>query len=70
MKHVANRRMALDASEADKDGASKMDHWTGLKQAFADPKTYILAISYHGIVGASGFQNVSLIGGVRGRRTS
>lgn len=58
MKHVANRRMALDASEADTDGANKMDHWTGLKQAFADPKTYILAISYHGIVAASGFQNV------------
>ncbi|EGP86711.1 unnamed protein product [Zymoseptoria tritici ST99CH_1A5] len=57
MKHVANRRMALDASEADTDGANKMDHWTGLKQAFADPKTYILAISYHGIVAASGFQN-------------
>jgi hypothetical protein len=59
MKHVANRRMALDASEADTDGANKMDHWTGLKQAFSDPKTYVLALSYHGIVGASGFQNVS-----------
>jgi len=57
MKHVANRRMAVDAAEADVDVAGGMTHLTGMKLAFTDPKTYILAIAYHGITGAAGFQN-------------
>lgn len=55
--HVANRRMALDAGEADVNTGGKMSQLEGLKQAFLDPKTYILAIAYHGVVGAAGFQN-------------
>lgn len=54
MKHVANRRMAIDAAEADVDEAGGMSQWKGIKLAFADPKTYILAIAYHGITGAAG----------------
>ena len=57
MKHVANRRLAIDAAEADVDDAGFMSQGVGIKAAFADPKMYILAISYHGITGASGFQN-------------
>lgn len=57
MKLVANRRMALDAGEADVNTGGKMSQLEGLKQAFLDPKTYILAIAYHGVVGAAGFQN-------------
>lgn len=60
MKHVANRRMALDAREADVDTGGGMSQLQGLKAAFKDPKTYILALAYHGITGAAGFQNVSL----------
>ncbi|KAF2174166.1 hypothetical protein M409DRAFT_62288 [Zasmidium cellare ATCC 36951] len=57
MKAVANRRMALDAAEADLDAGGKTSHLAGMKAAFKDPKTYILAIAYHGITGAAGFQN-------------
>ena len=57
MKHVANRRLAIDAAEADIDDAGFMSQGRGIKAAFADPKMYILAIAYHGITGASGFQN-------------
>lgn len=57
MKHVANRRMALDAAEADIDEAGGMSQIKGMKAAFSDPKTYLLAIMYHGTTGAAGFQN-------------
>lgn len=58
MKQVANRRMALDAAEADVDvGGAGMSQLKGIKAAFADPKTYLLAIMYHGTTGAAGFQN-------------
>ena len=57
MKHVANRRLAIDAAEADVDEAGFASQGRGIKAAFSDPKTYILAIAYHGITGASGFQN-------------
>lgn len=57
MRHVANRRLAIDAAEADVDLPGGMSQWTGLKLAFSDPKTYLLAIAYHCITGASGFQN-------------
>ena len=57
MKRVANRRLAIDAAEADVDEAGGMSQVQGMKLAFLDPKTYILAIAYHGITGAAGFQN-------------
>lgn len=57
MKRVANRRLAIDAAEADVDEAGGMSQIRGMKLAFMDPKTYILAIAYHGITGAAGFQN-------------
>ncbi|KAI7513858.1 permease of the major facilitator superfamily, partial [Hortaea werneckii] len=57
MKHVATRRMALDAAEADIDEAGGMSQIKGMKAAFSDPKTWLLAIMYHGTTGAAGFQN-------------
>ena len=57
MKRVANRRLAIDAAEADIDEAGAMTQLRGIKLAFMDPKTYILCLAYHAIVGASGFQN-------------
>ncbi|GAB7324529.1 hypothetical protein MBLNU13_g08435t1 [Cladosporium sp. NU13] len=56
-RHVANRRLALDAAEADVDEAGGMSQLRGIKLAFLDPKTWVLAIAYHGITGAAGFQN-------------
>jgi len=57
MKHVANRRLAIEAAEADVDEAGGMSQWRGIVLAFKDPKTYVLALGYHGITGAAGFQN-------------
>jgi len=57
MKHVANRRLAIEAAEADVDEAGGMSQWRGIVLAFKDPKTYVLALAYHGITGAAGFQN-------------
>ncbi|KAF2720122.1 MFS transporter [Polychaeton citri CBS 116435] len=57
MKHVANRRLAIEAAEADVDEKGGMSQIQGMKLAFADPKTYILAIAYHAVTGAAGFQN-------------
>jgi hypothetical protein len=34
-----------------------MSQFTGMKLAFLDPKTYLLALAYMGITGAAGFQN-------------
>jgi len=56
MKQVANRRIAIEA-EADVDSKGGMSQVRGMVLAFKDPKTYILAIAYHCITGASGFQN-------------
>lgn len=56
-KRVANRRLALDAAEADVDEAGGMSQIRGMKLAFQDPKTYLLAIAYMGITGSAGFQN-------------
>lgn len=47
LKAVANRRLAIDAAEADVDIGGNMSHWTGAKLAFKDPKTYLLAFMYH-----------------------
>ncbi|KAF2647861.1 permease of the major facilitator superfamily [Lophiostoma macrostomum CBS 122681] len=57
MKRVANRRLAIDAAEADVDDAGGMSQIRGMKLAFLDPKTYMLALAYMGITGAAGFQN-------------
>ncbi|KIX02406.1 uncharacterized protein Z518_08347 [Rhinocladiella mackenziei CBS 650.93] len=57
MKHVANRRLAIEAAEADVDEAGGMSQVKGLKLAMTDPKTYMLAIAYMCITGAAGFQN-------------
>lgn len=57
LKHIANRRLAIDAAEADVDLPGGMSQITGLKLAFSDPKTYVLAIGYMCITGAAGFQN-------------
>lgn len=53
-RHVANRRLALDAAEADVDEPGGMSQLRGIKLAFLDPKTWVLAIAYHGITGAAG----------------
>ncbi|KAJ4342568.1 hypothetical protein N0V95_006908 [Ascochyta clinopodiicola] len=57
MKRVALRRLAIDAAEADVDEAGGMSQIKGMKLAFTDPKTYILALAYMGITGSAGFQN-------------
>ena len=36
MKHVANRRLAIDAAEADLDEAGGMSQWKGFKLAMTD----------------------------------
>lgn len=57
MQHVANRRLAIDAAEADLDEAGGMSQWKGFKLAMTDSKTYVLALAYMCITGAAGFQN-------------
>jgi hypothetical protein len=56
-KAIANRRLAIDAAEADIDEGGSMSQIEGMKLAFQDPKTYMLALAYMGITGAAGFQN-------------
>ncbi|ETN41509.1 uncharacterized protein HMPREF1541_03445 [Cyphellophora europaea CBS 101466] len=57
LKHVAERRLAIEAAEADQDEAGGMSQIRGLKLAFSDVTTYILAAAYMATVGAAGFQN-------------
>ncbi|KAL1961501.1 hypothetical protein VTN77DRAFT_1662 [Rasamsonia byssochlamydoides] len=57
MKAVAKRRLAIEAAEADIDEAGGMSQMRGLKLAFSDKRTYVLAIAYMAITGAAGFQN-------------
>lgn len=57
MKAVANRRLAIEASEADEDEAGVAAQINGLKLAMKDKKTYILALAYMCMTGAAGFQN-------------
>jgi hypothetical protein len=57
MKAVASRRMAVEAAEADVSEEDGMSQWVGMKLAFSDKRTYVLAVAYMGITGASGFQN-------------
>ena len=56
MKHIANRRLAIEAAEADVDEAGAMSQLKGFKLAMTDSKTYILALAYMCITGAAGFQ--------------
>ncbi|CAN8101914.1 unnamed protein product [Discula destructiva] len=56
-RHVATRRLAIDAAEADVDQGRGMSQLHGIKLALTDPKTYLLAIAYHGQTGAAGIQN-------------
>lgn len=57
MKHVAKKRLAIEAAQADIDSEGGSSQVKGLKMAFSDIKTYVLAIAYMCITGASGFQN-------------
>lgn len=56
LKHVANRRLAIEAAEADVDEAGGMSQLKGFKLAMTDPCTYVLAIAYMCTTGAAGFQ--------------
>ncbi|KAL3469930.1 major facilitator superfamily domain-containing protein [Aspergillus californicus] len=57
MRHVAKKRLAIEAAQADVDAAGGTSQLKGLKLAFQDIKTYVLAIAYMSITGATGFQN-------------
>jgi hypothetical protein len=57
MRHVAQRRLAIEAGEADLDEEGGMSQIKGLKLAMTDIKTYAFAIAYMCITGAAGFQN-------------
>ena len=57
LKSVANRRLAIEAAEADTDEGGGMSQMRGMKLAFMDVKTYVLALAYMSITGAAGFQN-------------
>lgn len=52
--YLANRRLAIDAAEADVDTPGGNAQWTGFKLAMTDIKVYILAILYLGQTGAAG----------------
>ncbi|KAE9581602.1 hypothetical protein CGMCC3_g2309 [Colletotrichum fructicola] len=55
MQHVANRRLALEAAEADTDEEGVSSQLKGLKLCIADPKVWIFAFIYMGLTGAQGF---------------
>ncbi|KAJ5280470.1 hypothetical protein N7478_005842 [Penicillium angulare] len=57
MRRVAERRLAVEAAEADVDEEGGMSQMKGLKLAMTDIKTYVLALAYMCITGAAGFQN-------------
>lgn len=57
MRRVAERRLAVEAAEADVDEEGGMSQLRGLKLAMTDIKTYVLALGYMCITGAAGFQN-------------
>jgi hypothetical protein len=52
----AQRRLAIDAAEADLDEAGASGQLKGLKMALTDPKVYLLALAYFCQTGAAGFQ--------------
>ncbi|OQV04629.1 hypothetical protein CLAIMM_09484 [Cladophialophora immunda] len=55
--YVANRRIALEAAEADLDKEMEISQLQGLKLAFMDPATYLLTIADWGLAVAGSFQN-------------
>lgn len=57
MRRVAERRLAVEAAEADVDEEGGMSQIKGLKLAMTDIMTYVLALAYMCITGAAGFQN-------------
>ena len=52
LKFVANRRMAIDAAEADLDEAGGMSHIRGMKLALTDPKVCLMLL-FMGLYGAT-----------------
>ncbi|KAJ5591460.1 uncharacterized protein N7459_001829 [Penicillium hispanicum] len=57
MRRVAERRLAIEAADADVDEGGASSQLKGLKLAMTDVKTYALALAYMCITGAAGFQN-------------
>ncbi|KAJ5295446.1 hypothetical protein PENANT_c001G10998 [Penicillium antarcticum] len=57
MRKVAQRRLAIEAGEADVDEKGGANQMKGLKLAMTDIKTYAFSIAYMCITGAAGFQN-------------
>ena len=57
MKHVANRRMALEAAEIDVDDSGAKSQAHGLKLALLDVKVYIFALFNLCITAGIGMQN-------------
>ena len=55
LKHIANRRLALEAAEADSDDGDAKSQLHGLKLCVTDPKVWILTFMYMGLTGAQGF---------------
>ncbi|KAF9878000.1 major facilitator superfamily transporter [Colletotrichum karsti] len=55
MQHVANRRLALEAAEADTDEEGISSQLKGLKLCITDVKVWIFAFIYMGLTGAQGF---------------
>ncbi|KAF1843099.1 MFS transporter-like protein [Cucurbitaria berberidis CBS 394.84] len=54
-KHVANRRLALEAADADVDEEGAMSQLKGLKLALTDVKTWLFVGIYMCLTGAQGF---------------
>ena len=61
LKMVANRRMAIDAAEADLDEAGGMSHVRGMKLALTDPKACLMLL-FKGLYGTadSGYDRLIL----------
>ncbi|KAJ5788761.1 Major facilitator superfamily domain general substrate transporter [Penicillium paradoxum] len=57
MRKVAQRRLAIEAGEADIDEEGSKSQFKGFKLAMTDIKTYAFALAYMCITGAAGFQN-------------
>ncbi|KAJ5206575.1 Major facilitator superfamily domain general substrate transporter [Penicillium cf. griseofulvum] len=57
MRRVAQRRLAIEAGQADVDEGGSKSQFEGFKLAMTDIKTYAFALAYMCITGASGFQN-------------
>jgi hypothetical protein len=58
MKHVATRRMAIEAAQADVDDSGGMSHVKRLFLAMKDLRVHVMAIGYMTHTAAGGFQFV------------